>query len=228
MAIICRQHGLLFIMTPRTACTAIGDLLCSSYGGEFIPPDDILDSSGRIRIQKKHSTLSELIGDGLLTEKDAESLLKFAAVRNPFDTLVSLYFKQRLKYQPLLADPNSWVNRLGPLYAKNMRYAQTHTFNQWVFKKCRRQFAKRLLGVPPSMFAGHTRGVDTVMRYERIEQDLQAVFQKAGIKAAARIPSVNRTIERNVREYRSSYTRAAAFAVKIAFRDDFATYGYTF
>ena len=94
MAIICRQHGLLFIMTPRTACTAVGDLLCTHYGGEFIPSEDILDSHGFIAVQKKHSTLPELIKHKVLAPKEAKSLLKIAAVRNPFDSLVSLYFNK--------------------------------------------------------------------------------------------------------------------------------------
>src|SRR5438270_9077761 len=133
MAIICRKYNLLFIMTPRTACTAIGELLCERFGGEFIPSDDILDSRGLILVDKKHSTLSDLIKHKILTTEEANSLLKVAAVRNPFDSLVSLYFKQRLKYQPLIADPSSWVNRsIG--YAGDMRYAQTHSFKQWVFK----------------------------------------------------------------------------------------------
>src|SRR5438132_6403465 len=155
MAIICRQYGLLFIMTPRTACTAVGDLLCTHYGGEFIPSEDILDSHGFIAVQKKHSTLPELIKHKVLAPEEAKSLLKIAAVRNPFDSLVSLYFKQRLKYQPLLADSSSWVHR-HPRYAENMRYAQTHSFNAWVFRVSYRKILKRLLGLRASMFAEHT------------------------------------------------------------------------
>jgi hypothetical protein len=215
-------------MTPRTACTAIGDLLCANYGGEFIPSEDILSRQGRIHVQKKHSTLPELIENGLLTEDDARGLLKFAAVRNPFDTLVSLYWKQRSKYQPLLEDPNSWVNRIGPLYAKNMRYARTHSFNRWVLKKCRRQLLKRLFGVQPSMFCDHTRGVDVVMRYETIEKDLEGVFKRAGVSPKAKIPTVNPTEERKERDYKACYNRLTIAAVRLAFSDDFKTYGYQF
>src|SRR5438477_4408881 len=100
MAIICRKYNLLFIMTPRTACTAIGELLCERFGGEFLPSEDILDSNRQITVQKKHSTLEELIKHKLLSAAQAKSLLKVAAVRNPLYSLVSLYFKQRLKYQP--------------------------------------------------------------------------------------------------------------------------------
>lgn len=228
MAIICRKYNLLFIMTPRTACTAIGELLCNEYNGEFVPSEDILDSDGRISVQKKHSTLSELIQHKLLTTEEANLLLKIAAVRNPFDSLVSLYFKQRFKYQPLLADPNSWVNRIGPLYIKNMRYAQTHSFSQWTLKRCSRQLIKRLFGFPPSMFADYTRGMDVVMRYESLDKDLENVFRKAGMATEVNIPRVNRTEERDRWNYRSYYSRIAALAVSLAYSDDLKTYDYKF
>src|SRR6266576_4373967 len=194
MAIICRQYRLLFIMTPRTACTAIGDLLCTHYGGEFIPSEDILDSQGFISVKKKHSTLSELIKHKVLTPKEAKSLLKIAAVRNPFDSLVSLYFKQKLTYQPLLADPSSWVHRsIG--YAGRMHYAQTHSFNEWVFKVSYRKLIKRFLRLRASMFACYTSGMDVILRYEHIEKDLKEAFRRAGIAWKADLPDVNRTNE---------------------------------
>jgi Sulfotransferase family len=214
-------------MTPRTACTAIGELLCAHYGGEFLPAEDILDSRGFIAVQKKHTTLSELLDYKLLTDGEAKSLLKIATVRNPFDSLVSLYFKQRLKYQPLLADSASWVNR-SPGYAANMRYAQAHSFNEWVIKMSYRKAIKRLLGLRASMFDVYTRGMDEIIKYESIEKDFSEVFNRAGIEWKANIPKVNRTDERPDRNYRSYYSRAAALVVSVAFRHDLKTYGYSF
>jgi Sulfotransferase family len=227
MAIICRQYGLLFIMTPRTACTAIGDLLCTYYSGEFIPPEDILDSKGFISVQKKHSTLSELIKHKILAPEEAKPLLKIAAVRNPFDSLVSLYFKQRLKYQPLLADPSSWVNRsIG--YPEQMHYAQTHTFNEWVFRMSYRKLIKRLLRGRVSMFADYTRGMNVILRYESIERDLKAAFDRARIPWKTDLPKVNRTDERSDRDYRSLYSHLAALTVRLAYAYDLKSYGYQF
>ncbi|PYV50587.1 MAG: hypothetical protein DMG92_07225 [Acidobacteria bacterium] len=227
MAIICREHDLLFIMTPRTACTAVGELLRTHYGGEYLPPEDVLDRDGHTRIQQKHSTLSELIENGFLSREDSARLLKFAAVRNPFDSLVSLYLKQRTKYQPLLLDPNSWVNR-APAYARNMRYASTHSFTAWVLKKCRKQLLKRLMGVPPSMFIDYIRGTDVVIRYENLGQELNSVFGKAGLPVKAPLPMVNRTTERESADYRTWYSSFTATAVRLAFIEDFRRYGYRF
>jgi len=214
-------------MTPRTACTAVGKLLCQRYGGEYLPSEDILDSRGFISVQKKHSTLPQLLKYKLLPTDDARSLLKIAAVRNPFDSLVSLYFKQRLKYQPLLADPSCWVNRTNG-YADSMRYAQTHSFNQWVVRMSYRKAAKRLLGLRASMFDDFTREVDDVIRYECIESDLKKIFENAGIPWKADIPVINRTDERTDRDYRSYYTYAAMHVVKWAYAVDLKKYGYHF
>ena len=214
-------------MTPRTACTAIGDLLCTHYGGEFVPSEDILDSQGFITVQKKHSTLSQLIKHKILTPEAAESLLKIAAVRNPFDSLVSLYFKQRFKYQPLLSDSSSWVNRtIG--YAGHMRYAQSHSFNEWVFKVSYRKLIKRLLRIRASMFTDYTTGMDVILRYETIEKDLKETFSRAGIPWKADIPRVNRTNERAAGDYRSLYSRIAALTVRFVYAHDLETYGYDF
>ena len=227
MAIICRKYNLLFIMTPRTACTAIGELLCNHYDGEFLPPEDILDSNGMISVQKKHTTLAELIRHGILAPDEAKSLLKVAAVRHPFDSLVSLYLKQRFKYRPLLGDQTSWVHR-SPRYAEYMKYAQTHSFNQWVLKVCYRKVIKKLLGLPCSMFAEHTQDMDVVLRYESIQKDLKDAFNRAGIGWKADIPKLNRTEERSDPDYRSYYSWPAALVVKIAYWDDLKRYRYKF
>jgi hypothetical protein len=212
-------------MTPRTACTAIGELLLTQFGGEFIPAKDILDSRRRISVPRKHTTLSQLIQHGLLTVTESESLLKVAAVRNPFDSLVSEYLKKRFKYKPLLSDPSSWINRL-PRYAEDIRYCQTHSFNAWIFRLCSKKIIKILLRNQPSMFADYTEGMDVVMRYESIERDLGEVFKRAGISSKAEIPVVNRTDERNDRDYRSFYSRPAALMVRCAYSYDLKTYGY--
>jgi hypothetical protein len=212
-------------MTPRTACTAIGELLLTQFGGEFIPAKEILDSRGRISVPRKHTTLSQLIQHGLLTVTESESLLKVAAVRNPFDSLVSEYLKKRFKYKPLLSDPSSWIYRL-PRFAEDIRYCQTHSFNAWIFRLCSKKIIKRLLRNQPSMFADYTEGMDVVMRYESIEKDLGEVFKRAGISSKAEIPVVNRTDERNNRDYRSFYSRPAALMVRCAYSYDLKTYGY--
>ena len=227
MAIICPDYNILFVMTPRTACTAIGKLLTDEVGGRYIPEKDLHDSNGNIILQRKHSTIGELLKHGLLTKDKINSLHKGATVRNPFDTLVSLYFKQRDKYQPLLQDENSWVSRT-PSYAKNMQYALSHTFSEWVTRKAMRQIAKRILGEPRSMYHKYTEGIDFVLRYESIESDLNTFTRSAGLGKELKIPVVNRTLERPKSDYHEHYTRIARFLVSLAFHDDIKRYGYKY
>ena len=227
MAIICRRYRLLFIMVPRTGCTAIGELLCNHYGGEFVPSEDILDSDGMTLVDRKHCTLSDLVKYQALTHEDTKSMFRVAAVRNPFDSLVSLYFKQRSKYEPLLSDAMSWVNR-SPRYAEYMDYARKHSFNQWVFKVCYRKLIKSLLGFGSSMFPEHTQDMDIILRYENLQNDLKRAFKRAGIAWKADIPVINRTVERDRRDYRGYYSWPARVAVSRAFADDLKKYRYKF
>ena len=185
-------------MTPRTACTALGELLLNEYSGEYIPENDILDSNGIFKVQQKHCTLSQLIDNKILSDKDASALIKFTTVRNPLDSIVSLYTKKKSKYKPLLDDPNSWVYKL-PDYAEDMKYAQNHSLDAWVFKNYKKSFIKRLLGLKPSMFGMFTEGMDEIIRFENLQDDFRKILDKANISKKLEIPSVNRTTEREKR-----------------------------
>lgn len=88
--------------------------------------------------------------------------------------------------------------------------------------------AKRLRGDPPSMFHDYLDKIDIAMRYETIGDDLRRVFSKVGMPTDLTIPSVNRTDERPIEDYRSFYSGWTRRAVAIAFSDDLRRYGYTF
>lgn len=227
MAIICRSFNLLFIMVPRTACTAIGEVLCNHLGGEYLPKEDILNPDGSIYIQKKHSTLAEIIAFDLLGVDEVRSLLKFCSVRNPFDSLVSLYLKKKYKYQPLLADSSSWVHRL-PHYERDMRYCQHHTFESWLIKTCWKKSMKRFLGFTPSMYDNYTKRMDVVMRYENIQADFSEVLKRIGATTDLTIPIVNQTSERTYPDYQEYYSKYSRSLVRFVYHHDLKKYNYRF
>lgn len=226
MAIICRSYNLLFIMTPRTACTALGELLLKEYGGEYLPKKDILDNKGIFKVQQKHCTLSQLIDNKILSEKDASTLIKFTVVRNPFDSIVSLYIKKKFKYKSLLDEPASWVYKLRD-YAEDMKYAQNHSFNAWIFKNYKRSFSKRFFGFNPSMFGMFTEGMDEIIRFENVQYDFRKLLDKFNISKKVEIPSVNRTSERKkgYKQYYSSFSRRF---IEYVYKVDLKKYGYKF
>lgn len=214
MAIICPKFNLLYIMAPRTSCTAIGKVLCEELGGEYLPKADILNPDGYIAVQKKHSKLSELIDNNILSQEKADQLFKFTSIRNPFDSIVSLYFKKRYKYKDMLSDPESWPHRI-PGYVEDMKFCNKHTFNAWILKFFGRKLIKYILGMGrTTMYNDFAEGVDAVIRFENIQHDFQGVLDEAGVENKLTIPVVNTTPSRKP-GYRQYYSRLSRLLVEI-------------
>lgn len=225
MAILCRDHKLLFIMTPRTACTAIGELLLERLGGEYVPREDLQGERG-IVVSRKHATLHQLLAHGWLSEEERRRLLVFTCVRNPFDSLVSLYVKKAVTYQPLLSDPTAFIHQV-PGYVADMKWCRLHSFDEWIVKRYAPSVFDRLLGRNRRpMFHRFTDGVDVVMRFERLQRDFDAVLTRVGLPPI-RIPTINETPERE-HDYRRYYTPRSRRIVEYVCRDDCEQYGYRF
>ncbi|MGB7414364.1 MAG: sulfotransferase family 2 domain-containing protein [Thermosynechococcaceae cyanobacterium] len=228
MAIICRSYKILFIMTPRTACSAVGKSLCENLDGVFLPSSEILNDQGNIQIQKKHNTLQQILDNKLLTEEEVNSFLKFTCVRNPFDSLASLYEKKRTKYQPLLSDPTSWVYKVSSGYAKDMEYCSTHSFDEWIFKKYKPNLIKKTLGRGRrSLFGKYTKGIDIIMRFENIQDEFKNVLKEAGITKEVPLLYFNQTDEKT-ESYQEYYSEASKRVVEYVFHDDLKLYDYGF
>jgi Sulfotransferase family len=227
MAIICRAHSLLFIMAPRTGCTAVANLLCQELGGEFLPESDILDARGFAVMRHKHNTLKQLYEHHLLTPDEKNRFFTFTCVRNPYDSLVSLYVKLSSTYQYLLEDDTAFVHRV-PGYVESMHWCRTHSFDEWIEerygpRRVLRFFKKRRRA---SMYRRYTEGADFVMRFEQLQQDFDVVLQRAGLDPL-KIPFFNATPERGS-DYRAYYGKRSRELVESALEEDLQRYGYRF
>lgn len=227
MAIICRSHGLLFIMAPRTGSTAIGDLLCDRLHGEFLPKTDVVDTQGVAVLRHKHNTLRDLFNHGLLTPQEKARLFTFTCVRNPFDSLVSLYVKLSTTYQYLLEDKASFIHR-DPGYIEDMNWCRTHSFDDWIKRRYAPRRVLRFFRRKPraSMFSRYTDGADYVMRFERLQEGFDEVLRRAGLERLV-IPVINTTPDR-VSDYRRYYTPESRRLVESALSEDLKRYEYTF
>lgn len=216
-------------MTPRTACTAIGEVLREHLGGEYLPPEDIIDSEGYYLVQRKHTKIKELLEYKLLTPEELFSLYKFTSIRNPFDTLVSLYTKKKYKYASLLSDPTSWVHRFRkPNYIKDMKFCINNSFDAWIYRRFRKQIIHLLLGRGRiKLYEAFTRGVDDIIRFENLQNDFQRILDKAGVKKRLTIPKINVTPNRN-KDYRHYYSNVSRMMVKFIHKDDLKKYEYRF
>jgi hypothetical protein len=231
MAIISERHGYLFVLAPRTASTAIGEgVLIPRLDGEWLPRDHVLDRRGRFVVQRRHSTVDQLLEHGLLTRAEVEDLFVFTTVRNPFDSLASLYYKQRYQYQPLLADPDSWVHKARG-YPLQMRVAARGDFDRWLRLQVwirRLRSAVRRDRTGRSLYAPYLRHADRVMRFETLATDLQSVLDRLGIDVPVEIPLRNPTDARAETDYRDLYSPRSRRMIERHFADDLRRFGYTF
>lgn len=222
MAVLSRRVGYLYLAAPRTGCTAVGDILCKERFGHWFPEHDVTDEDDKVVVPRKHTTVTELVDHGLLSKQGLENLFVFTAVRNPFDSLLSLWVKKRTTYQPLLDDPDSFVH-WDPNFAEDMEFVRDHTFSEWI----ERQYARfENGGRRRQLYSPFLRRVDHVMRYERLQSDLDAVLTHLGSEPIE-IPLLNPTEGRDS-DYRTHYTPRARQIIETVFAADLEQFRYSY
>jgi hypothetical protein len=228
MAIICRDHRLLFILTPHTASTAIGGVLLNELGGEWIPPDDMRAPDGSL-VRRKHTTVPQLLAADLIGADERKGLFAFAGVRNPFDALVSTYVRNAEHNQPLLEKKDSFIHKR-PRKRSHLDYCATHTFEEWIEHVYAPRILDRILGRGTRIRRRFPfqEGVDFVIRYEHLQEDFDEALRRAGVPGRYVIPTRNVTTERLDRDYRSYYTERSRTLVQQAFATQLERFGYAF
>lgn len=205
-------------MNPRTGCTAISHLLEREFEGRYAPEKDIRDEAGSIIVQKKHTSIPELLQHEVVSHEFVSKAFKFVTVRNPFDSLYSLWAKKRVDYAPLFDDPDSWVNRL-PGYADDMEVVKSGTFADWVDFK----FGT---GKQQSLSFRYLPHTNFVMRFESLQQDFERVCLALG-RPIAEIPVKNKTAGRD-KGYRDHYVGRSREQVQRSFGREINLLGYSF
>jgi len=223
MPILSEQHRYLFLLAPRTASTAVAEALCSQGAGRWVPEKNLYDRRGRIILQKKHGTARDLLRFGLLTKNDLANLTVFTAVRNPFDSLVSLYVKKRTSYQPLRERDDTFVNRI-PRFSSDMDFVMDHSFSEWIDYRYRVPARVPFLAI--HMYRKYLRDADEIMRFETVEADLGRIADRLGV-GVVNLTQKNVTQERRP-AYRDYYTDRSRRIVQKIFRPDLERFHYKF
>jgi hypothetical protein len=203
--------------------------LLNRFGGESIPPADIIGSDGFIRVGRKHCTIRQLLAEGLIPTDYSKHLTTVATVRNPFDSLVSLYVKKRETYhgERFLKDPGSWVHKIRG-FVEDMEFCRTHSFEEWLTKRYAVSRLDRLLGRGRrSLYGRYTDGVAVVMKFERLQQNFEALMRSLNVEGDVTIPNINATRQRRA-SYQSYYTPQAQRIVEYVFKSELEQYGYSF
>lgn len=154
-------------------------------------------------ISKRHSTIAQIIEHRLL-EEPMESLYKVTTVRNPFDSMVSMWVKLRHR-------PSNFVTH--KVHDRELGFAE---------------YIAQFWGDQPeqSMHAHFVEGVDEVMRFETLQQDLARVLAHVGAPLFE-IPRINPTTQKN-RHYSEYYEPATREVIERVFRPDLEQFGYAF
>lgn len=227
MAVICRDYRLLFLLNPRTAGTAVAAALERHCGGEQIPEDDLLAADGSLVLQAKHNTIDDLMRHRVLTQSDIDGLTVVTTVRNPFDSLYSLYLKMRDRYPPWLAERQPWIMS-NPWVVQSIQYTQDHTFNEWVRHEYTRAAAATLARRrAATMHETYTGQADVVMRFERLTSDFSQLVADLGLESSASVARENATPGRG-ENYRAAYSLRSRVLVHVAYSRDLRSFGYTF
>ncbi|MEX2557843.1 MAG: sulfotransferase family 2 domain-containing protein [Actinomycetota bacterium] len=233
MAYISEAYKFLFVMSPRTGCTSIAyGILVPHLKVARVPWKDILDENGRLLVDSKHSTLADLLDYGLIAKEKPAQLFKFCAVRNPFDSLVSLYVKNKTTYAELVDDKDSFLHRK-PRALEDVRRSADMSFSEWVTERYTHpsrvrpwRSGERVPVRPQHMYGRYLAGMDHVMQFERLHEDLDEVLRKLGAPTGLEMPNLNPTPRD--KDYRSYYTDAARKLVEQVFRPDMERFGYRF
>ena len=223
MAVISERFAYVYVLAPRTACTSIGIELVRHFAGEWLPSEDFKSAEGDLLVPRKHSTLHQLMANDLLTPSARAKKLVFTAVRNPFDSLVSLWLKQATAYQHLLDDPDSFIHHQ-PGFKQGVIFARDHSFPEWV----RYRFEDRVANGPRHMYQPFIQGADVIMRYENLQDDFNQVLRRVGASAEGhRIPMLNETVGRAA-DYRVYYNDYSRDLIGEIFAKDLERFGYSF
>lgn len=222
MAVLSESLGYLFIMAPRTGCTALSVHLVKTLQGEWFPPEDVKADDGAVVVERKHSKVADLVHAELIGRPRLHELHVFTSVRNPFDSLVSLYTKLVNQYVPLLDDPEAFIHRK-PRMLEDIRYAQDHDFSDWIVWK----YGDLERSRSRHLYAGYIDDVDTIMHFERLQDDFDAVMASLGVTEGTEIPVLNVTDGRP-ESYRDMYSRKARKVVERTFQADLDRFDYRF
>lgn len=222
MAILCEEIGLLLLQAPHTGSTSLGTLLRTELGGRMLVEERVRDERGRIVLRQKHQTLPQLMAEGLITPAQRERLLVAVGVRDPFDLVVTEYARNR--EAGAISRPQRLLRRLG-IGGGDMSPTD---FERFVKRRYAPALPYRLAGRRALVPLDWTQGVDHVIRFERMQEDLDEALRKVGVTEPHLLPHRNPTALRRDVDPRRLYTPAARRIVERVYRREIERYGYSF
>lgn len=223
MALISDKHKVLFILNPRTASTATSITIHKHLEAKWIPTNDIIDEGGNILIQKKHSTVNQLFNAGFIGKQHIENYIKLVVVRNPFDSLYSLYIKKRFSYQKLRSDKTAFIHKI-PNFKNDLDFVQNHTFSEWIIKNYSKPYS---LKGKTKVNLKWVEGCDKILKFEDLQNEFLSFSKDLNLEDPITIEKKNITQGKDT-NYREAYSDEAREIMQFLLRNELQQLNYTF
>jgi hypothetical protein len=203
--IISDRHSYVFVQLPHTGSTAIGAELCEHYGGT--------------RVLYKHSTYEDFLR--VATDRE-RGYFCFSCIRNPMDTVVSLYFRYRSNHRDDFTDPErigrkSWMLRSLDQHKYRYVHEQGVEFSSFFLRYYRLPYDNW------SRLSHHR--MDLVLRFESLREDFARLLAALGIEAVCPLPVANATHLRDG-DFLSYYDESALARASRVFGPFLKRWGY--
>jgi hypothetical protein len=215
MAVICREHNLLFLANPLTASSCVAHILVDSGLGTRLPSEQERKNLGLKKAH--HADVPFLIQEGLLKKHDIDGLFKFTGVRNPFDRVTSEY--QKLCNVAASGEVPPWMARNPDKMARLAFVHRGNGFDSFVV-----EFLAKGRNWSPN--ARWVDQVDRFYRFENLDADVHGILLAAGVREPPRFPPFNVTPGK--KHYRDYYSDVSQEIVARVFSPDLQRFGYEF
>lgn len=193
--IVCESIRLVFFAVPRTGSTAMEALLISQYGG--------------IEKGKKHSTYKSLTPE---QHSELASYTKVAGLRNPFDSLFSMYWKFKSEHN----------NRRKGKFASRLRQ-ENWDFNRFISEIETRGALQFFM----QFEWGTLHNMNAFIRFESMQSDWAELCRDQGWRHET-IPLINPTNKPAESNYKEHCDQATIDIIREHCRDYLNKYNYDF
>ena len=251
MAILCREHNLLYIQVPATGSSVVAKVLREKFGGEQVPAQSIR-RDGEMVVSGPHCTVPELIAHDVLSRDEIGSCLVAANVRNPFDRWTT-YYQRRAGEE--------WIERsMGSLRRQLEQERDAYGLSEQEYERRHRAIDEREKGqkkkgrlmrwVGLNNWMKYTllrwwwkgsrdssqglgeyafpmlSGVDVAIRQEQLNEGLNQALKIADMGTRVELPEKNKT--RGKKPYTEYYSWTTRLLAEQMLASQMETFGYGF
>jgi hypothetical protein len=185
------QKNFLFIHVPKTGGNSLQNILKEYSEDDIVILGNHQDGLERFEVTNKlysvtkHSTLSHY--RSVIDKKTFKGLFKFAAIRNPWERMVSSYFSP---HRGIMEWDRYAFMRLISATPTLRHYIFCSTFKERIFLKTRM----------PRIGEAVTRDIDFLLRFEKLESDFSELCRKLNIPGR-KFPHINVSNRAHYSEY---------------------------